>query len=367
MSLGGDHLRITQVGVQDVVMPKSDPKWRFALGARPESLGVIVRIGIDNDLVGFGFVSEIPHLGYPITFVRSVLNSVVEALQGCSIVEYQPLLSDIWKKMDGCRPAFAAVEMAILDVLAKAQGLPLYKFLGGAFRHQVDVLRILALKSPHEVAQNAVQLANQGYRYLKIKIDNNDLDLDVARIKAVREAVGEHIHLTLDANQSYSPKEAVLLYERVHQCNIDLFEQPVPAYDFSGLKFVRNHVQCLVEADESAACLEDVFRLLHMEAVDVISMKILKLGGIQSLLKVSNLCNAAGVRCRVGAHVGSRLLNAAAMHCVAAIPNIDYACEVGEFSRLLGDPFTGLEVTNGTLRVPETVGIGVSFTEVKSH
>lgn len=350
---------IQHAEIVDVVMPKEDPKWRFALGARPDSVGVLLRLVGENNLEGFGFVSEIPHLGYPMVVVKSIMSSIAGQLIGADIRERRPLLSALHAEFGSCPPALASVEMALYDLASRAVGMPLYQLLGGAYRRSIPVMRILPLKNPEEIAANALKLVSQGYRYLKIKIDNQDMNLDIARIKAIRAAVGNEVHLTLDANQSYSPKEAVELYRKVEDQGIDLFEQPVPAQDFDGLKHVTDSIGCLVEADESAYSMKDVYRLVHGRMADCISMKILKLGGLEVLSEVASLCKAANIRCRVGAHVGSRLLNAAAMHFVAATPNISYACEVGEFERLLGDPFDGLTVQNGELVVPELPGLGV--------
>jgi L-alanine-DL-glutamate epimerase-like enolase superfamily enzyme len=97
-----------------------------------------------------------------------------------------------------------------------------------------------------------------------------------------------------------------------------------------------------------------------MRAVDSLSIKLMKLGGLRASKLAAGMCQAADVRCRVGAAVGSRIVNAACMHFVASTPNIDYACELGEYARLLDDPAEGLEIERGELHVPQTVGLGVT-------
>jgi L-alanine-DL-glutamate epimerase-like enolase superfamily enzyme len=352
-------VKIIAADVTDVVMPKEDPKWRFALGARPESLGVLLRLQEESGAVGYGFASEIPHLGYPLVVLRTVVHALAEQLVGQDARERRPLVAKAQKNSGGCKPATAAVGMALFDLSAQAMQIPAYQMLGGAFRRTIPVLRILPLKTPEEVAAGAKRHVEEGYKYLKIKLDNESLDLDEARVRAVRAAVGDDVHLTLDANQSYSPKEAVEFYRRVRDQRIDLFEQPVAARDFAGLKFVTDSVDCRIEADESAASLEDIYRLVRERAVDSVSLKVLKLGGLDALREAATICKAGNVQCRLGATVGSRLLNAAAMHFVAATENIDYACEVGEFARLLNDPFEGLEVENGELVLSDAPGFGV--------
>jgi L-alanine-DL-glutamate epimerase-like enolase superfamily enzyme len=347
----------------DLIMPKIDPTWRFALGARPTTQSCIVCLTAGDGKKGYGFAGEIPHLGFPIESVRFATKAFAETLLGKDPRDWRALADLAPGELLACKPAIAGVEMALCDLASQMAGVPLYRLLGGAYRHDIPILRILALKSPEEVARNAWSLVSAGYRYLKIKLDKQDATLDAKRIAAVRDKVGDRVHLTVDANQSYSVKEAIALYRQVEDLNIEYFEQPVPERDFDGLNHVAQSVGCLVEADESARSLKDVWQLVRMQAVHSISLKILKLGGLQPMAEAAALCKAGDIRCRVGASVGSRLLAATGLHFAAATPNIDYACELGEFDRLTGDPFTGLEIVDGCLTVPESVGLGVRLLE----
>jgi L-alanine-DL-glutamate epimerase-like enolase superfamily enzyme len=178
--------------------------------------------------------------------------------------------------------------------------------------------------------------------------------------------VGDGVHLTIDANQSYGVKDAIAALTRMAEFDIDLAEQPVAAGDLAGLKRVTDSVAVTVEADESAASLEDVMQLVSTRTVDAISLKIPKLGGMRNTLAAARICDAGHVRYRMGAAVGSRLLSAHAVHLAATLPTMDYACELGEFDRLLDDPFEGIEIENGELALPQGPGSGVRLREA-SH
>ena len=142
------------------------------------------------------------------------------------------------------------------------------------------------------------------------------------------------------------------------QYRIDLVEQPVHAED-PRLALVTRMSPITVEADEAAGWLHEVYELVSQRTVDAISLKIPKLGGLRNTLAAARICEAGGVRYRLGAAVGSRLLAAHALHLACALPGVDYACELGEFDRLLDDPFGGLEVENGELHLPGGPGSGV--------
>jgi L-Ala-D/L-Glu epimerase / N-acetyl-D-glutamate racemase len=360
-------VRILSVEVRPVVMPKEDPTWRFALGANPESQGFIVRVRADADHEGLGYTTAVPHLGAPASAVESDLGALALRFTGAELADDPTAaLADALERLDrlpGLNQAKAGIDIALHDLAARIRGVPLHRVLGEQIRSEVPLLRILALKSPPEVAANAERLVREGYRYLKIKLDG-DPDTDVARVHAVRERVGPFVHLTVDANQSYAPAAAVRAGELMERDGIELFEQPVAAADLDGLAMVARELAVPVEADESAQSLEDVERILERRAADSVSLKLPKLGGLAKAKAAAELCAVAGARCRVGATVGSRLIAAAGLHFAAIAPNISYACELAEFARLRGDPAEGLEPEAGILRVPAGVGLGVRLRQV---
>jgi L-alanine-DL-glutamate epimerase-like enolase superfamily enzyme len=245
------------------------------------------------------------------------------------------------------------------DLLARRLGIPLCDLFGGPMREEFESLRILPIKSPADMAANARALMNKGFYNFKIKV-HGDVEEDVARVAAIREETGPDAGLTIDANQSYSPKDAIRAITAMAEFRIDLAEQPVAANDMSGLKLVTDSVPVTVEADEAADSLDQVAALVRTRSVDAVSLKITKLGGLRNTVAAARICEAGGVRYRMGAHVGPRLLGACAMHMAATLPGIWYTCELAEFDRLLDDPFEGIEVDHGILRLPDTPGCGVT-------
>jgi L-alanine-DL-glutamate epimerase-like enolase superfamily enzyme len=352
-------MRITRVELIESAMPKEDPNWRFALGGSPVSEGFVLRVEADDGTQGYGYCASAFHYGISVGGLRDALTSFAARLEGKNPFDREAILDELDHVLAHNYQAKAAVDLALHDLVARALGVPVYQLIGGLVRESIPVLRIVALKEPEEMAVNAQKLVDQGYGYLKVKI-GGDPRKDVARVAAIRQQVGPDVHITLDANQSYSPKDAIRAIRRLEAYDIDLVEQPVRADDFDGLAQVTRAVDTPIEADESARSLSDVFRLLQTRAADSISIKLMKLGGIRNAKLAAGMCQAAGVRCRVGAAVGSRIVNAACMHYIAATPNVGYACEVGEFARLLNDPAEGLEIEGGVLRVPHGPGLGVT-------
>lgn len=349
---------LVDVRLTSVTMPKEDPSWRFALGARAESVGILLEIEDVDGLVGIGYASEVPHLGYDIDVMQAVARARTATLAQLPAFERHALLGTPWRHSLPA-PVRSLFDMAWHDLLAKRAGVPLHRLLGGREGVSLRVNRILAIKSPEEMAAVAVGLQSEGYDHFKIKIDARTLARDVDRVLAVRDAVGADATLTVDANQSYSAKEAVVFAKAIAGADVQIFEQPVPQRDIDGLRWVRRHTDMTIEADEAADSLVAVAELLDAEAVDAVSLKLSKLGGIDALLQAASLCESRGVSHRIGAHVGSRIMNAAALHAAAALPRLEPHAEAGEFARLLDDVATGLEVVDGAVRVPAGPGLGV--------
>jgi len=290
----------------------------------------------------------------------AALTRFVPLVTGRDSIAVEETLRLLDLDLAGNNQAKAAIDCALHDLNARILGIALHQLFGGKLRDSVPILRILAIKTPQEMADQAQKLVDAGYRYLKIKV-HGEVQEDVARVRAIRRQIGDGIHLTIDANQSYSVKDAIAALNAMAEFNIDLAEQPVAAGDLKGLKLVTNSVPVAVEADEAAASLADVMQLVSERIVDGISLKIPKLGGLRNTLAAARICEAGQVAYRMGAAVGSRLLSAQAMHLAATLPRLDYACELGEFDRLLDDPFEGIEIESGCLALPKGVGSGVSL------
>jgi len=349
---------VTSFEFEPCEMPLEDKNWRFALGSASTSRGWIVRVRSDDGHVGHGYANASPHMGSTFESLPHELERFKPIVLGKDPFAIEAILQELDRSLSGGNQAKAGIDCALHDLNARALGVPLYNLLGGKVRNSVPVLRIIAIKTPAEMAAAAGKLLDQGYRYFKIKV-HGEVDEDVARVKAIRARVGDDAHLTIDANQSYSPKDAIAAINRMAEFRIDLVEQPVSKTDLKGLALVTRSVPVTVEADEAAGTLDEIMTLVSERIVDAVSLKIPKLGGLRNALAAARICEAGKVKFRLGAHVGTRLVNAHALHLAAALPLVDYACELGEFSRMYNDPFTGIEVVDGVLAVPNGPGCGV--------
>ena len=351
-------MAIASVSFAPCIQRQEDPNWRFALAAYPTVEGWLVSIREDDGAIGHGYAQSLPHIGSTYHGVKAALDLLGPLLVGMEATSIAAIMTNLDRALVGNEHAKAGIDCALHDLVAQHCGVPLYDLFGGKTTNSVPQIRIVPIKTPEEMAGNAVALVEKGYRYLKIKV-HGDVVEDVARVSAIRHRVGPETRLTIDANQAYTPKAAIAALRRMEEFDIDLVEQPVRANDLAGLELVTRSVTVAVEADESAQSLRDVLFLVSNRIVDAISLKIPKMGGLRNVFAAARICEAGDIRYRMGAIFGPRIHAAQALHLSAALPGLDYACELAEFDHLLDDPFDGLEVDNGDLYLSDAVGSGV--------
>lgn len=349
---------ITQVRLDRLTQRQEDPTWRYAGGSIPAVSGVVVSTRSSDGLTGCGYVEAQPISAPDLDACESVLRRMAGMLENAPVGAIDPLLARLREEFPGHPFERSGVDCALHDLAAKQLGVPLYALLGGRYRETVACARIIPLKSPDEMAAHAGALVERGYATVKVKLDG-DLDLDVRRVEAVRRRCGPAAQITVDANQAYGVDDAIALAGALKDRDVLLIEQPTPAGDPEGLARVRRSVSIPIEADEALASVEDVVRLIKLEAADSYNLKMVCLGGIRDTLLAARLCEAAGVWYRAGALFGPRVQAAASAHMAAAFPTIHIAAELAEFDHLLDDPFGGIDMQGGDLPVPEAPGSGV--------
>jgi len=352
-------MKIIETRVEESILPKKDKDWKFALAANPATEGWIVSIRAEDGTTGYGYASTMNHYGAPHEAVKAACDRLCKRLIGRDAREIAAILDDLDEAMMGNNQAKSGIDCALHDLRARSLGIPVCDLFGGPAVREFPSLRILPIKSPADMAKNARALADKGVKHFKIKV-HGEVEEDVERVKAIRAEVGPNAHLTIDANQSYSPKDAIRALNQMAQYRIDLAEQPVPVPDLAGLKAVTKAVPITVEADEAAYSLDQVMILVRERIVDAISLKITKLGGLRKTYAAAQICDAGGVKYRMGAHVGPKLLAAHAMQLAAALPGIWYASELTEFDGLAEDPWEGLKLVDGVLHLSDAIGCGVT-------
>ena len=320
---------------------------------------LLITVKTDDGLIGYGYAAPNPTIsGESQASASWVLARFAEALVGYEVFNLEGLHQEMNQIVRGNLNAKAALEMAFLDLLGKYAKTPVCNLLGGRLRDAVRTTRVVPLGPPETMRRVSLRFREEGYTAVKLKMDGS-IDTDVQRVKAVRTSVGRDLWITVDANMAYTPKKAINLLKRLQPYEVDMVEQPIPAEDLEGLAQVSQASSIPILADESVVSPSDAYRLAKAGAVDAMSLKIPKMGGILPAKRVAAICEAADIQCLVGTKPGGMLTDAAHAHLIASTPNLDLPCEVGEFVNMKNDPAHGLKIEMGLLKVPTAPGLGV--------
>ena len=315
-------MKIQSIELKHISIPLKKT-FRTALRCVDSAENTVVMIHTEDGNIGYGEAPPTAVItGDTNESIISAIRLMEQGLIGLSIDHYESILDLVNSSCMNNTSAKAAVDMAIYDLAAKNCGKPLYQFLGG-YRDSVETDITISLNEPEEMCADAVIAKEQGFNVLKLKVGNDSVK-DIQRVLDIREAVGAQIKLRLDANQGWTPKEAVWVISKLEDkgVNIQLVEQPVKASDFEGMKYVTERVSTPIMADESLFSPQDALRILQMRAADLLNIKLMKCGGIHNALKINAIAESYGVECMLGSMIESKVSLTAATHLAAAKKNI---------------------------------------------
>jgi o-succinylbenzoate synthase len=320
---------------------------------------VIVRVVTDYGICGWGEASPSERVtGETVETVVRVLDKIAPRLIGMCPLHIEQIVDVMDEVAAGNPSAKAAIDIALHDIYGKTVGKELFRVLGG-YRAEVLTDITLGIKSPEKMAKDAAKAVRRGFRALKVKV-GVDPEEDVERVRLIRETVGGDIQIRIDANQGWTPQQAIEALNKMAKYNIQFAEQPVPAEDLKGLIEVKRNSPIPIMADESVHSPEDAMRLIKADAIDLINIKLMKSGGIHKARKIAAIAEAAGIPCMIGCMGESEIGIAAGTHLAAAIKNIQYADLDSDL--LLKDKLVkrgGTKVKNSIRTFPKFHGLGI--------
>jgi L-alanine-DL-glutamate epimerase-like enolase superfamily enzyme len=349
--------KISKIEIYKVSIPTDKP-FKLSLGVLESDANLLVRIHADDGLYGWGEGSFFPFIvGETQEIAFEAAKAFARLLLGKNPWAIENRMRELDAFLTHNRTAKSAFDMALYDLLAKRAGLPLYALLGGEKRPLITNLT-MGIGSPQEMAETAQEFKLAGARFIKTKL-GAEPEGQVDRIRAIRDKIGHDIPIRIDANQAWDSVTAVHILRALAPYNIQYCEEPVPHWNNSGLRWVREKSPIPVMADESLFDHHDAFRLASMGACDYFNIKLCKAGGIHLALKIAAIAEAAGMKCQLGSMHETRLGMSANAHLALARPQIAFVDLDGPMRHSMNPVIGGVAfLDDGTIEVPDRPGHG---------
>jgi L-alanine-DL-glutamate epimerase-like enolase superfamily enzyme len=282
-----------------------------------------------------------------------------DVLVGADPDDLAPLLRRVRGAVHANHGAKAAADIALHDLAARRLGVPLARYLGGtATTVRTDVT--LSVGSAAELAGAATKRAAEGFDVLKVKV-GTDAAGDVARVLAIRQAVGPDVRIRLDANQGWTPREAVRAMRAIEDSGaaVELVEQPVAGHDLAGLAHVTASIDTPTLADEAVHGVRDLLAVIERRAADMVNVKLVKCGGLGPARTLLELATEAGLGTMVGSMMETHVGVGAAASLVAAYPTTAVS-DLDAAWWLARPPVTGGVTYDGpVVHLPDAPGLGI--------
>ena len=328
---------------------------------------VLLRVTTADGQTGWGEATPDPNVtGETYHSTIAILeHDLAPAVIGLDARDREGIVRAMDARVDAVPAAKAAIDIAVHDLVAKAAGLPLWALLGGRSKPHLTISRVVSIKAPEQMAADAQQHVRDGFETVKLKVgDAANWRLDVARVAAVREAIGPEIGIKIDVNQGWkTPGIAIPAIRQILASNPDYIEQPVDQHDIAALAEVRRATGAPIMADECVHGVREMARIVELRAADLVNIKLMKTGGLVNAMRVNAIAEAAGIVGQVGTMVESSIASAAGLHFAMAHANIK-TVEMGG-PLMIADDIGNLRqcYDRNKITLPDAPGLGVSFDE----
>lgn len=369
-------MKIAAIETFDLIAPLEHP-FGWSQGWLDERSTTLVKVIADDGLVGWGEGAG-----------ADLINGLLAPL----LIGQDPMdRTGLWERLfhalyNGnnavglAGSALSALDMALWDLAGKATDLPVYALLGGKVRDKIAVyatgLYYTEGEFPDRLLDEARGYVAEGFKGMKTKVGGLSIAEDVARVRALRDAIGPDIHLMVDANEAYNATTAIRIGQKLAELDLVWFEEPVNAQDLDAYLEVKAALPMAIAGGENLRTRYEFKPYLTRRAYDIVQPDVMHCGGITEMQRICAMANACGIQ--VNPHVwGSPVMIAATLHLAATLPPcpparnaLPYLQEpVMEFDRtpntirqtICAVPF---EHEDGFIRVPTRPGLGIEVDEV---
>jgi len=328
---------------------------------------VIVELRLENGVEGIG---EAATLGGPrwseesVESIKSTIDAyLAPALIGAPADRFEAARTRMDAAAKRNNAAKAAIESALFDAVGKTLGISAVQFLGGAVRESMPVLWTLASGDPtQEIEEAEKKLAARLHDTFKVKIGAQSPDADLARLRRLASALADRASLIVDANQAWDETTALRCLPVLAELGVRLVEQPLPAWNLAGMARLRARSTVPLMADECVFSTHDMLDVARTGAADVVSLKLVKHGGLLATRDVAAMAGAAGIGLYGGCLLESSIGAAAHLQVFGGLRELAWGCEHFGPQILVDDLVEEpLRFADFRIHVPTRPGLGVTL------
>ncbi|BDC48989.1 muconate-lactonizing protein [Bryobacterales bacterium F-183] len=352
-------MKITRISAYQANLPLHEGSYKWSGGNSVEIFdSTVVAVETDAGITGYGEVCPLGPAYLPAyaNGARTGIREIGAALLGEDPSDLNALNRKMDQLMRGHPYVKSAIDMAAWDILGKQAGMPVVKLLGGRVGDDIALYRAISQDTPENMAANVAGYRAEGYTKFQLKVGGAP-DTDIDRIHAVAAQMQRGDVLIADANTGWRQHEAVRVADAVRDVNVYI-EQP--CYSYEECLAVRRHTNRPFVLDEVIDGLGAVLRGVNDQAMDVINLKISKVGGLTRAVQIRNLCESLGIAMTIEDTWGGDIITAAIAHLAhSTAPGLLFtATDFNSYvtvSIATGAP----QRQNGRMAAPTAPGLGI--------
>lgn len=363
---GPADIAITGVEVFLVRLPVKLPRKHGSGEVAGRVANVVLKLTTDSGIAGWGEAA-------PWTVFTGSAEANAAALDvyfrpfllGANPCRVTALMREAEKTLVGHGDAKAALETALLDILGQVSGLPISDLLGGRCRDEIPLSFSIANPDFEADFELASKLYDEGLRLFKVKTGFAEHACDITRLERLRETLPDDAELRVDYNQGLAPFEAITRLRDIEAFRPTFIEQPVPGDQVEAMAAITAALDTPVMADESVFTPAQALRAVEKRIADILSIKIMKSGGMLRAREVAAIAEAGGLACYGGDMFETGIAHLAGAQMIAATPNISLGCEFYQATYYLEQDLLAeaFPVKSGKVIVPRTPGLGIRVDE----
>lgn len=312
-------MKITGIKAWQVDLPLKEGRYSWSNGNFVEVFdSTVVAVETDAGITGFAECCPLGSAYLPAYAlgVRAGLTEIGPKLIGLDPTDLDVLNRHMDAVLRGHPYVKAPIDIACWDILGKVTDMPVYKLLGGAAQEKITLYRAISQEAPEEMARKIAGYRVEGYTKFQLKV-GGDADQDIVRIRETRGVLGERDILVADANTGWTRAEAARITASVRDLDVYI-EQPCLSYD--ECLSVRRRTQRPFVLDEVITGFDTLMRALADDAMDLINLKISKVGGLTRARLMRDICIASGIPMTIEDAWGGDIVTATIAHLARSTP-----------------------------------------------